>query len=650
MIRSTAHSAYILRKCLNQLIAVRETLPSRSVSTLRVDSASKPKVPILPKNPKRGKPSLFLHPSGKHPKSHAKPIRGELKKPLRPHVFSKRLLALCKADKIEEAVSTLQNAPLDAQNTIVWNTLIREVLLRKRFKLGYQLYVDMKRRGFSPRTSTFVTMLNQYATIEQWSQHTKQLDNVHTLFENYIDHVEQVKEHEPNSPELDNSVYVPYFKILGDAGEYQKMFDIYYAMPDHGPLAPTHFTFTALINAISCRKPASNGAEALAEVRAQNASDVRLLWRQAIKHSERNPQFQIDSHFMAPVLGVLALGRPADQLFAFDIIRDFTGLAKPGEDAKPARVPLTPYVLTEVLWLCTCSKKYRLAIYYFWQAVESMSPEDIARPHFDNMLRAHVGLTMMGASQQSHRAVETLERMLREAATRPNCENWRPSLSTFTLALATCWREGDWVSATTIFELMTGYKAEDFADGGDNGPRVESPQMEKRSKGRNIMPGMTAMSHLVRTALASCDQSNMRQCLRIVDHLDVTQLMTSDKPKSNLQGKEAILAYDVKDSLYFVTKLAKDLITLVDEVVQRDVQPNLSAEEARWREMRNTAKKLLRRHSGSTRTPFYESQLLGTERSLAATDSAVEQEQTVRRTQRSATFVKRDLRMGPGSF
>ena len=63
---------------------------------------------------------------------------------LEPHTLSARLKKLCDANKIDDAVTMLKNAPLDAQNTPVWNTLIWECMKARRFKLGYQLFIDVK--------------------------------------------------------------------------------------------------------------------------------------------------------------------------------------------------------------------------------------------------------------------------------------------------------------------------------------------------------------------------------------------------------------------------------------------------------------------------------------------------------------------------
>jgi hypothetical protein len=77
---------------------------------------------------------------------HYDPSRQEAKSEVRllePYVLSARLKKCCDAGNLDEAVAMLKNAPLDAQNTPVWNTLIWECLKVKRFQLGYQLFIDV---------------------------------------------------------------------------------------------------------------------------------------------------------------------------------------------------------------------------------------------------------------------------------------------------------------------------------------------------------------------------------------------------------------------------------------------------------------------------------------------------------------------------
>lgn len=63
---------------------------------------------------------------------------------LEPHVLSGRLKKLAGQNQLDMAVAMLKNAPLAAQNTPVWNTLIWECMKAKRFKLGYDLFVDVR--------------------------------------------------------------------------------------------------------------------------------------------------------------------------------------------------------------------------------------------------------------------------------------------------------------------------------------------------------------------------------------------------------------------------------------------------------------------------------------------------------------------------
>ena len=62
---------------------------------------------------------------------------------LEPHVLSLRLKKLSNSGKIDEAILMLKNAPLAAQNTPVWNTMIHETMKAQRYSLSYQLYIDV---------------------------------------------------------------------------------------------------------------------------------------------------------------------------------------------------------------------------------------------------------------------------------------------------------------------------------------------------------------------------------------------------------------------------------------------------------------------------------------------------------------------------
>lgn len=62
---------------------------------------------------------------------------------LRPPELARRLQALAARGLVDDAAEMLQNAPLDAQNLVVWNTMIKLAMEARKFKLGYSLYTDV---------------------------------------------------------------------------------------------------------------------------------------------------------------------------------------------------------------------------------------------------------------------------------------------------------------------------------------------------------------------------------------------------------------------------------------------------------------------------------------------------------------------------
>ena len=75
--------------------------------------------------------------------SQSKADDDDWKKPLDPYILAKRIRRLCEEGKVDDAVTYLKNAPRDAMNTVVWNTMLWEAMKASRFQLAYSLYVDV---------------------------------------------------------------------------------------------------------------------------------------------------------------------------------------------------------------------------------------------------------------------------------------------------------------------------------------------------------------------------------------------------------------------------------------------------------------------------------------------------------------------------
>jgi hypothetical protein len=135
----------------SRLRGLTRVVPSRSLR-VRVGSSTKPQTEdrLEPKKQKHSELSEPAKYRSKHfDASNSKETSPTGKILLEPHILSSRLKKVCDGGQVDTAVAMLKNSPLDAQNVPVWNTLIWECLKAERFRLAYDLYIDVR---FLPRT------------------------------------------------------------------------------------------------------------------------------------------------------------------------------------------------------------------------------------------------------------------------------------------------------------------------------------------------------------------------------------------------------------------------------------------------------------------------------------------------------------------
>jgi hypothetical protein len=64
-------------------------------------------------------------------------------KGLRPYEVAARVNILLGENKLDHAVTMVENLPLDSVNVVVWNTLITAAIQAARYKLAFELYYDV---------------------------------------------------------------------------------------------------------------------------------------------------------------------------------------------------------------------------------------------------------------------------------------------------------------------------------------------------------------------------------------------------------------------------------------------------------------------------------------------------------------------------
>lgn len=464
-------------------------------------------------------------------------------------------------------------------------------------------------------------------------QYTQQLENVHKAFENFMAYADTMKLKNAAHTELNNAAITHYFAVLGRAGLHQRLFEVYNLLDSEGPLAPGPHLYSSMFSALGMRKtlPPSVGGD----VHHQNASDAKLIWKQMIKNFAKNGH-QVDSHLVRGLLMNLGNGRPADQLYAFDVIREYLGLVPPGEPVVEAKVPLNPFLLDSVLHLCMLSKKHSLCMRYLLRIMEQQ-PHVVEAKHCETALRANAARASLGSLTESSQALEIVEFMLREAVLNKNKkrEVW-PTILTYRYALCACWHNGDWMTAVRLFELMTRLDADAFLDS----KHVELPRQE-----RTIWPDAPVMSFLVRTALASAEPADMRQCLRMVERVGLVELgldggkqaaATDGTTRDRLNERNHYrlqYAQGVVDLVGAVLKSSKKVAEGEGKAVKVDAYALSEREESRWTALRKEVRARLREKPAwvtNTSLPWLEESVLGSARGVAAMDSHVDYQMTNR--------------------
>jgi hypothetical protein len=439
-------------------------------------------------------------------------------------------------------------------------------------------------------------MFSGLSRIDHWPTHSLQLNHAHQLYDYFLKHLQAVKFHTPDSDEFTISPLAKYIKILGDAGDFQRIFNIYYAMDSEGPLSPNQDIFTAMFHVLSTGRRTDGYDNAISH--NQNSSTAKLLWTQMEKASQKSPGFAIDSHLIAMAIRALSEGRSSDQEFALDIVRDRLSLVRPGEaSVNFANAELSVHTLAAALESCNNMQKPELCVHYLQQVTHPRytSPQGtrsrvhiVDRGHIEQGLKAHVTLAQSGVPGQSIQAVETLQWMLRSEITQSNVK-LRPQSTTFNLVLSVCRAQGDWEGATRTFHLISGYRSGDFAD--SEASKKVKPVMEVRSKGRNLAPDAEVMSSMVRTALATKIPANIRQSLRMVDRLDIDHLLSARKISADSlpQPKKA-----AKLQAFLHEKLAVAVDEAVNSLTRTKGGRELHADEmARWHHLQARAKAFL---------------------------------------------------------
>ena len=485
-------------------------------------------------------------------------------------------------------------------------------------------YPQMKRRGFRPNVRTYHVLLSGLSRIQDWEEHSVQFKNAQAIWRGFLHHIKYLKTFGPRHKEIRANPAAFYISILAANKQYNAMFDVLNALDKEGPFSPTEFIYSKVFQAIACRTQLTPGDEE--NVAYRNASDAKLVWKDLTKRAVNDPEL-VSGPVIMYFIKTLVKGRPGDQLYGFDVIHDYLGLSKPGEEAPLSKIQVAPMALDSALQLCLHTHKHRLCIHYVQQIIDDAIANDqtpiLDYGHMEKVLRAYAAMTMAGSVGESNRAVETIEWMHQYHALGWNV---RPRVDTYGWGLMSCWRGGDWASAARIAELMTGCHAETFVDGSKTSSPSPSPSSQRLNsrKGQVAAPDVRSMSCLLRAALASDDVANMRQCLRMLTFFGEV------RSPSGIKYMDAYLSQEnpFKEpwpSQFYSAKVASTLTVVLTRVLEGTDSAVDTPEVKVWRGLRARVKEILRKTGKlPIKTPESEFEPLGSAGDLQATEQFVD--------------------------
>lgn len=379
-----------------------------------------------------------------------------------------------------------------------------------------------------PNVRTYATMMNGYATVENWEKNSKQLGVVYAVYAMLKQHLRQ-SDNLVDDPDSASFVRYPislYISILGKAGKYQRAFDVFHQLDADGPLAPHPKVYSSLLGVLADRVESPNIEP---EVITQTVSDATYAWRRHVRSLEKGQLDHIEPRSVEAIIRVLSRGESQDHELMFDILRDVC--AFPCEDppapapapAPPSSSPPSPpptlpkvvptaWILAAALDGCIKAGHPDKAVDYAQSVMSSPKLRGILGPwHLRRLLFAHWLLAKGGSasSARAENAAEWVEWMIAQAQTptptQKQTQGHRgdgkpaPNGQTIASALELCHRCGDAESALRIARAAT----------------LQQQQGPVRGGG-SAMP-VRAWVYLLKLAIVTPGDEGKRGCLELLD-------------------------------------------------------------------------------------------------------------------------------------
>lgn len=315
----------------------------------------------------------------------------------------------------------------------------------------------MKKRAVAPTIATYHSLLSAYAEADPSTLSPLKRERAQKIYNDWSNLVSSGKANTNKGVHRSHPA-AAYIDVLANMEEFQAIWDVFYQLESEGPLAPNEHVFTSMFLAIAKRN--IKDGDDIVKIRARNAEDGKLVWRQVLRAVEKQP-FPIDSHLVTSALRVLRHGGAAEHELAFSIIKDYLGLQAPDSPASnsPAavntfklNVPLDTRAVDASLSVCMSANRPDLVHHFLDTLIHSKDPHRSRAVTTSAMNYALISHATVGNTRQ---ALETIDWMLRESSVR-NGLDVRPGNSSWASAFRACAQAKDWTTTEALMQRLFG--------------------------------------------------------------------------------------------------------------------------------------------------------------------------------------------------
>ncbi|KAG0227315.1 hypothetical protein B0O80DRAFT_457725 [Mortierella sp. GBAus27b] len=155
-----------------------------------------------------------------------------------PYLLSNQVVKLANKGRLDEAITLVNETPMNRQSEVVWNHLIQESSKLGKGNQAWRLLSDMKKRGFEPSERTYTILLNSLANTSS----PNSVPRAKVLYQQMVD-----SEDTPPTSTHTNAL----LKVCARKSDYRTLQEVYDNMPKSGPRAPNVVTFNIMINSFA---------------------------------------------------------------------------------------------------------------------------------------------------------------------------------------------------------------------------------------------------------------------------------------------------------------------------------------------------------------------------------------------------------------